>query len=642
MCGSLADSDGTSMNQVLQVEILVLAMLLVVSLVAVVTRRFRVPYTVALVLAGLVISLGKQLDIGITPQLILSLFLPPLVFEAAFHLPLRDLRRDGVTIFLLAVPGVLLVMAIVGGALAWVGGLALPLALVFGALIAATDPVSVLAIFRRLGAPKRLEVLLEAESLFNDGTAIVLFNLALAGALSGVFHIWDGALEFVWVSAGGLAIGLGLGWVTAHLLARVDDYLIETTLTTVVAFGSYLLAEQVHVSGVLAVLAAGLVTGSLGTRGMSPTTRIVVFNFWEYAAFLANSAVFLFIGLTIDLWVLAQAWRLILLAIAAVLVSRGVASYLASRYVARFPLPWSHVVFWGGPRGAIALALALSLPASLGEGREMLLALTFGVVLFTILGQSLTIDGLLRRLRIVERSEARLEYERRHARALAARAGYEHLQRMHRDGLITSPTWDRVRHGARERLEALTQAVQEAMGRVPEMGVQELAMARREGLRAQRAMLSRLRREGILSDESYVDLIEEVDLSLEAQAEASAVEVANEGRPTPVRTLVFVVVQDRDLERAMNALTAFGAMCTRLKSQGGFLGQPSHLLLVGLGEGRLDGALKLLEQTCRTRVEYVTGPLESIPGPMPAPIPVQVRGATAFAFNVERHEEIRP
>ncbi len=642
MCGSRVDGDGTSMNQVLQVEILVLAMLLIVSLVAVVTRRFRVPYTVALVLAGLVISLGKQLDIGITPQLILSLFLPPLVFEAAFHLPLRDLRRDGVTIFLLAVPGVLLVMAIVGGALAWVGGLALPMALVFGALIAATDPVSVLAIFRRLGAPKRLEVLLEAESLFNDGTAIVLFNLALAGALSGVFHVWDGAFAFLWVSAGGLAIGLGLGWVTAHLLARVDDYLIETTLTTVVAFGSYLLAEQVHVSGVLAVLAAGVVTGSLGTRGMSPTTRIVVFNFWEYAAFLANSAVFLFIGLTVDLWVLAQTWRLILLAIAAVLVSRGVASYLASRYVARFPLPWSHVVFWGGPRGAIALALALSLPVSLGAGREVVLALTFGVVLFTILGQSLTIDGLLRRLRIVERSEARLEYERRHARALAARAGYEHLQRMHRDGLITSPTWDRMRHGARQRLEALTQAVQEAMGSVPEMGVQEMAMARREGLRAQRAMLSRLRREGILSDESYVDLIEEVDLSLEAQAEASAGEVANGGRPTAVRTLIFVVVQDRDLERAMNALTAFGAMCTRLKSQGEFLGQPSHLLLVGLGEGRLDGALKLLEQTCRTRVEYVTGPLESIPGPMPAPIPVQVRGATAFAFNVERHEEIGP
>jgi CPA1 family monovalent cation:H+ antiporter len=422
----------------------------------------------------------------------------------------------------------------------------------------------------------------------------------------------------------------------------VDDYLIETTLTTVVAFGSYLLAEQVHVSGVLAVLAAGLVTGSLGTRGMSPTTRIVVFNFWEYAAFLANSAVFLFIGLTIDLWVLAQTWRLILWAIAAVLVSRAIATYLITRFVAHFPQRWSHAVFWGGPRGAIALALALTVPASLGEDRNTVLALTFGVVLFTILVQSLTMDGLLRRLRIIERSEARLEYERRHARALAARAGYDHLQRMNRDGLITTPTWDRLRGPARERLEALTKAVREVMADAPEMEIQELSMARREALRAQRAMLGRLRREGILSDESHADLVAEVDLSLEAQAEAPADEVVNGGRPMPVRVLLFIVVQDRDLDRATNALSAYGAMCTRLKSQGGFLGQPSHLLLVGMGEDRLEGAVSLLEKTCRTRVEYVMGPLESVPGPMPAPIPVEIRGATIFAFNVERHEEIRP
>ena len=630
------------MNPILQVEILVLVMLLTVSLVAVVTRRFRVPYTAALVVAGLVLSLRARLDIAITPQLILSLFLPPLVFEAAFHLPLRDLRRDGISIFLLAVPGVLASMAIVGGLLTWFSGLSLPLALVFGALVAATDPVSVLAIFRRLGVPKRLEVLLEAESLLNDGTAIVLFNLALAGALSGAFQIWESAFDFLWVSAGGLAVGLALGWITAQLLARVDDYLVETTLTTVVAFGSYLLAEQLHVSGVLAVLAAGLVTGSLGTRGMSPTTRIVVFNFWEYAAFLANSAVFLLIGLHIDLPLLAESWQLILLAIAAVLVSRAIATYLTTRYVARFPLRWSHAVFWGGPRGAIALALALSLPASLGDTRSMLLALTFGVVLFTILVQSLTMDGLLRRLGIIERSEARLEYERRHARALAARAGYEHLQRMQRDGLITTPTWDRLRRPARERLEALTKAVREIMADAPEMEIQELSMAQREALRAQRAMLGRLRRDGILSDESHADLIAEVDLSLETQAEASADEVLNGGSAMPVRQLLFIVVQDRDLDRTTNALSAYGAMCTRLRSQGGFLGQPSHLLLVGLGEDKLQGALSLLERTCRTRVEYVMGPLESMPGPMPAPIPVEIRGATVFAFNVERHEEIRP
>jgi uncharacterized protein YaaQ len=131
-------------------------------------------------------------------------------------------------------------------------------------------------------------------------------------------------------------------------------------------------------------------------------------------------------------------------------------------------------------------------------------------------------------------------------------------------------------------------------------------------------------------------------MSLEAPAEPSAGEVTDAGRPMPVRMLIFIVVQERDLDRATNALSAFGAMCTRLKSQGGFLGQPNHLLLVGLGEGRLEGALELLERTCRTRVEYVMGPLESMPGAMPPPIPVEIRGATVFALNVERHEEIRP
>ncbi len=627
------------MNPVLQAEILVLEMLLIVSLVAVVTRRFRVPYTVALVLAGLLLSLRARLEIGLTPELILSLFLPPLVFEAAFHLPLRDLRRDRATIFLLAVPGVLIAMLIVGGTLAWAGGIPPAIALVFGALIAATDPVSVLAIFRRLGAPKRLEVLLEAESLFNDGTAIILYNLALAGVVSGAFSVWDGVLDFLWVAAGGLALGLLLGWVTAQLLARVDDYLVEATLTTVVAFGSYLLAEQMHVSGVVAVLAAGLVTGSLGTRGMSPTTRIVVFNFWEYAAFLANSAIFLLIGLNIDLGLLLGSWQLILWAIGAVLVSRALTTYLASRFVARFPWRWSHILFWGGSRGAIALALAISLPVGLGSTRETLLATTFGVVLFTILVQSLSMDGLLRRLGIIERSEARLEYERRHARALASRAAYEHLQRMHRDGLITAHTWDQLRGPARQRLEALTHAVQEAFGQAPEMGRQELAVAEREALRAQRAMLTRLRREGVLSDEAYGELITEVDLSLERRNGLAEDPTAAAASPTPVRTLVFILVQDRDLERAMNALASDGARCTRLRSRGGFLGQSGHLLLVGVGEGRLPGAMRLLEQVCRTRVEYVSAPLEPIPGPMPAPIAVQVRGATVFAFDVERHEE---
>jgi len=204
--------------------------------------------------------------------------------------------------------------------------------------------------------------------------------------------------------------------------------------------------------------------------------------------------------------------------------------------------------------------------------------MTFGGVLFTIMVQSLSMDGLLRWLGVVDRSEERLEYESRHARVLSARAGYEHLQRMHRDGLISSHTWEQFRATIRLRLEALTEAVQEALRNAPAMEREQLAIARRENLRAQRAMLSRLRREAILSDEAYDDLVSEIDLSLDREAEGQRIEDAGGQPSAPIRQLLFIVVQGRDLHRASNALAASGAACTRLKSQGGFLGQASHLL----------------------------------------------------------------
>ena len=270
------------MQQFLSTETLIIELLLIASLVAIAVQRFRIPYTVALVVVGLLITLQSPLQIELTPELILALFVPPLVFEAAFHLNFRDIQRSLPAILLLAVPGVIITTLIVGGILKFGTQLTFPVALVFGALISATDPVAVVALFRTLGVPKRLAVLIEGESLFNDGTAIVLFNLMLVVAVTGHYTPLESLGNFLRVSIGGLAVGLVLGWLVSLLIARVDDYLIETTLTTVLAFGSYLIAEQLHFSGVLAVVAAGLVNGNLGSQGMSPTTRIVLFNFWEY------------------------------------------------------------------------------------------------------------------------------------------------------------------------------------------------------------------------------------------------------------------------------------------------------------------------------------------------------------------------
>ncbi len=624
------------MDQILQVEQLTLGLLLVVALVAIAVRRLRVPYMVALVVAGLALSIRPVLRIELSSQLILSLLLPPLVFEAAFQISFQEMRRNWLAVALLAVPGVVLTMFLVGGVVAWGAGLSWNAALVFGALIAATDPVVVVAIFRKLGAPKRLEILLEGESLLNDGTAIVLFGLALSAAQGSGGSLFQAVGEFAFVAVGGLLLGGALAWLTSQLIARIDDHLIETTLTTVLAFGAYLAAERLHVSGVLAVVAAGIVCGDVGPRGMSPTTRIVVFNFWEYIAFLANSAVFLLIGLHLDLTAMLGAWRPILWAIAGVLVSRAIATYLISALATRLPVSWRHVLFWGGTRGAIALALALSIPATLGPARDTIAAITFGVVLFSILLQGTSMDWLVRRLKLVGRSEEREEYDRRHARALAAQAALDRLERMHQDGWISSPTWETLRRLAEGRVHALTAAVQEMLYDVPDLGRGEQAVAWHEALRAQRSALARLRRDGLISASVYRELVAEVDFGLQTGASSGRPEEAS----MPIRHLLFAVVHGSDLEAATDQLSARGFLVTRIQSWGGFLTQPNHLLLIGVPEAGLPEALQALERTCRTRVEYIPPPFESMPGPIGPPIPVEIRGATTFALPVERYEEL--
>ena len=332
-------------NQILEVAIILLA---AATLVGIVTRRFRLPYTVGLVLIGLslglinrehlfalpgpVPDLVKFIESSITPEFILGLLVTPLIFEAAFHLNWKDLRRDLGLILVLAIPGVAITTFIVAG-IVLLGGklsdlaLSFPVALLFGAMMAPTDPVSVIALFRYLGVPKRLQILMEGESLFNDGTSIVLFTLVLgittsASQFSNSSQFQIGLqflAEFLRVSGGGLIVGLLMGWMVSQVIAVVDDHLIETTLTTVLAFSAFLIAELFHVSGVLAVVAAGLVNGNVGPKGMSPTTRILVTNFWEYAAFLSNSVIFLLIGIEIDLGTLISKWQPTLLAIIAVL-----------------------------------------------------------------------------------------------------------------------------------------------------------------------------------------------------------------------------------------------------------------------------------------------------------------------------------
>jgi len=506
------------MEQFLSTETLIIELLLIVSIVALAVRRLRVPYTVALVVVGLLITFQSPIEIELTPELIMALFIPPLVFEAAFHLNLVELRRNLPAILLLAVPGVIITTFIVGGMLVLGINLSLPLALVFGALIAATDPVSVVALFRTLGVPKRLSVLIEGESLFNDGTAIVLFNLMLAIILTGKFSLADSVADFFIISIGGILVGLLLGWLIAQLISRVDNYLIETTFTTILAFGSYLIAERLGVSGVLAVVAAGLVNGNISPQGMSPTSRIVIFNFWEYVAFLANSLVFLLLGLQINVSSLLSSWQPILWAILAILVARFIIvyglSWLGSRFSEPIPFRWQHILNWGGLRGAISLALVLSLPAEIGPQRDLLRVMAYGVVLFTLLVQSTTMSPLIRRLKIITRSEAQVEYEIQHARLTALRSADARLDRMHNDGLLSSHTWERLKRSVTGDASVLAEKVRGMLLADPALEAEELDTGWREMLRAQRNSLLSLRHDGVISEDVFEQLATEVDAQL--------------------------------------------------------------------------------------------------------------------------------
>jgi len=647
--------------QILEIAIL---LLFIATLVGLVTRRLRLPYTVGLVLMGLVLGLINQspavnlptfiVDIGplvretITPQIILGMLVTPLLFEAAFHLSWDDLRRNLGLILALAVPGVILTTLLVGvivslGAELTGIEISLSIALVFGAMMSATDPVSVVALFRSLGVPKRLQVLMEGESLFNDGTAIVIFAL-MESIVFSTQQASGGAIflnqltEFVRVAGGGLVVGLFLGWLVSQMIIKIDDHLIETTLTTVLAFGAYLLAEQLHVSGVLAVVAAGLVNGNIGPRGMSPTTRIVVTNFWELAAFLSNSILFLLIGLEMNLDDLVSSYQLILLATLAVILARAVVIYGLTLVQRDIPWRWSHVLLWGGLRGAISLALALSLPASAGT---QLQTMVFGVVLFTIIVQGGTMQQFVRRINLVERSEMKDEYERRHARAVAARAAYDHLEKMHTEGLYSNHTWELISPLLEQHAVTLAGEVKEVLQADPSVEAEELDTARREGLRAQRSALINLLKDGVISEEIYSQLVRGIDLEITGDGVRwGEFVMMNSMNKYSVNKLMTAVIQIQDVEMAISALNEAGLSVTRMSSSGGFLGRRNVTLLIGLPEGFESTAVNTLSKACRRRVEYIATPFEGAPFHLPTQTPITVGGATIFTFEVERYEEI--
>jgi CPA1 family monovalent cation:H+ antiporter len=348
----------------------------------------------------------------LTKELLFAIFLPGLLFEAAYHLEVHELRENAFAIGALAVPGVVVAIAltalflVTGSALLGGGAsVAWKTALIFGGVIAATDPVAVTALFRQVSAPRRLHVLVESESLLNDGTSIVFLTLMLAYFAGEAPTAMQLVAGFVRIAGGGAIVGLVIGWGISHIRTRVDDAAIEITLTTIAAYGAFVLAEQIHCSGVIATVAAGVVCGHTGRHhALTAGTRAAVDGFWEWLAFALNSAVFLLLGAELQLGALAGQWRLVALGVLAVLAARAVVVGLVALFLRRtreqIPGPWGAVLVWGGLRGALSLVLALALAATI-EDRSLIVALTAGTVMVSLVGQGMTMSMLLRRLGVV-------------------------------------------------------------------------------------------------------------------------------------------------------------------------------------------------------------------------------------------------
>lgn len=503
-------------HHTLPIDILVV-LLLVASAVAIAVKWVRVPYSIALVIVGLAIGISQALPaVEMTPDLILLVFLPALLFEASWNFHLDELKANWVPISILATVGVLVSMGIVGGIMHIYGGMAIGVAFLFGALISATDPISVLALFRKIGMDKRLTMILEGESIFNDGTAAVLFKLILAIAMAQSAFSVDATIgRFAVEVIGGGTTGAVLGMAASTITRYFDDHLLEITLTTILAYGSFLVAEQMHVSPVISVVAAGIVMGNYGSRkGMSATTRLAVNSFWEYAAFIVNSLVFLLIGMQVKLDLLVKYSHEIGIAIIAILIARIPVAYIFPLFCSTkdrpIPMKWQHILFWGSLRGSLCMALALSLPFQF-PNREQFIITTFGVVLFTLLVQGLSIEPLVKILGMRPANLKFKQYQVLKSRLIAESEAINTLKLLKKQGHISPTSYQELESEIIEAQRLIHDQIEDLHLEDASVRELELESTRLHLLDVRKDAIRQLVRKGALSEELAEQIQAEVD-----------------------------------------------------------------------------------------------------------------------------------
>lgn len=505
-----------------EVVIILIILLLIATIVALVTQSLRIPYVTGLVLAGLPITELWSRRIGLDPVLVLNLFLPILIFEAAINTDIRRLRSTFKPIALLAGPGSIFSSAVIATLLKFGLGLDWISACLVGVILANTDTVSMIAVFKEIRVPSRLTTIVEGETLFNDAAALVSFNLLLVVYATGSLTAVQGIREVLLVAIGGAMVGAVLGYLCLPIFVRLQDPLSSLLLTVALALGTFQIGQSLGVSGAVSVVVAGLIFGNLGlSRSSSASERIALLSFWNYASFGVNTFIFLLIGIEINietLWKIAPA---ILFVILAYQLGRILSVYLLLAGLRWFdrpiPLVWQHVLFLGNIKGSLSMALALSIPLTVTY-RSDIIALVFGAVLFSLVGQGLSLPWMVKRLKIARVSDTLQQAKQLQMQLIASKAAQEELSSLLRSGVLPKAIYEELWASYQVRVvqseHVLRDLYNQRRSTSQESESRELDAIRRRLLLAEKGAVTNALRKQILPEDLVQTYIKELDEKL--------------------------------------------------------------------------------------------------------------------------------
>jgi CPA1 family monovalent cation:H+ antiporter len=498
---------------------LVIGLMVAAIILAIAAKRARLPYNVALVVGGLLISMGHLLPgmPPLNPEVVFLVLLPLLLFEGGIMADLGGIRANAVPILVLSTVGMVMVIAATGLALHFTVALPLWPAFLLGALLSVTDTVSILYAFRRAPVPPRLSGIIQGESLFNDGTALVAYA-AIASVVAGAATPSLTALgaRVLMASVGGAVVGLALGLLGGFIIRRTEDPLAEIMVTTAVALSSFVAAEQFHLSGAISAVTAGLVVGHTLRREVSPQSQVAIHTFWEYATFGVNTFLFLAVGLTTKPETLRGYIPETLLAVACVFAGRAVGIYgpfLLMRWLRpteSIPVRWQHVFIAGNIKGALSIGLALGLPEST-PARDKLVAIAFGVTLVSLVGQGLMLTQVLKWLGLLHQDEVALSLAEQRGRLISSRAAHQELEVLNGQGLLPRAAYDHLRSEYQVNIARAERELRRISEQHLEQSARDLIAMRRRLIDAERTALQGARRGGLIPEATAEHMLAQLD-----------------------------------------------------------------------------------------------------------------------------------